>query len=76
MQRFIAMPLVTLCLLLHGSRQRNLCHTIIGSSLRTFHGLRKAVMSAWLGMALGTMTPRPVQLMCIVSKCLRSCDVS
>ena len=68
MQHSIAMLLVTLCPTLHGSKEAKLYHTIKGSSLKIFYGMNLAVMSAWLGMALETMTPSVVQLMYSVSQ--------
>ena len=68
MQHSIAMLLVTLCPILHGSKQAKLYHTITGSSLQIFYGMNPAVMSAWLGIPLGKMTPSPVELMCSVSQ--------
>ena len=68
MQHFTAMLLVTLCPILHGSKQAKLYHTIRGSSLQIFHEIKLAVMSFGLGMALGTTSPSHVQLMCSVSQ--------
>ena len=57
MQHFIATPLVTLCPILHGSKEEKLYHTVRGTSLQIFPGVSLAVMSAWHGMVLGTTAP-------------------
>ena len=67
MQDFIAMPLVTLYPILLGSKEVKFCHTPRCLPLQIFHGVNLAVMSAWLGMALGKTAASPVQLMYTVS---------
>ena len=62
MQYFIAMLLVTLCPILHGSEQvqETFYHTVIDWSLMLLKGMNQAVTSASRGMALGTTIPSPV----------------
>ena len=69
MRFFIAMLLVTLPLILHGSEQvqGKLYHSLKCWSLMLLKEMNQADTSAWCGMALEATAPSPVQLMFIVS---------
>lgn len=69
MPHFTAMQLAILLQSLHGSKQvqEKHCHPVACYLLKISKGMNQAVMNALHGMALGTTTPTPVQLMYTVS---------